>query len=387
MGNSQQLLEGVIIMLVLIVLAILLRKVGLLEKSNSSLISNLVLKVTLPALIFSSLAVQQFTPDLLFAATIVATVEIICIIIAWIVSKIIKLNRSETGALMLVSAFGMSTMLGYPIISQVFPNNFQAIEDAVITSELGVGLILFILGPIIAMHYGESDVEGKAITISIKRFIISPIFIALILGIAVSFLPVPKDSQVVITLAHLFKHVSNANLFLVALTIGLIIETGKSPNIYAFLVVAIILKLIIQPTFAQLLGSYLEINKLEQLSIGEVAQQVGLQPSTLRYYESIALLPPARRVSGQRRYTPEVIQRLQIITVAKEIGFSLDEIRVLLDGLSLDSPPSERWQSIAEAKLPEVESLIQRAQAMKQILKMGLNCECITIEDCFTYIQ
>ena len=126
---------------------------------------------------------------------------------------------------------------------------------------------------------------------------------------------------------------------------------------------------------------------MEQLSIGEVAQQVGLQPSTLRYYESIALLPPARRVSGQRRYTPEVIQRLQIITVAKEIGFSLDEIRVLLDGLSLDSPPSERWQSIAEAKLPEVESLIQRAQAMKQILKMGLNCECITIEDCFTYIQ
>lgn len=126
---------------------------------------------------------------------------------------------------------------------------------------------------------------------------------------------------------------------------------------------------------------------MDQLSIGEVAQHVGLRPSTLRYYESIALLPPAQRVSGQRRYTPEVIQRLQIINVAKEIGFSLDEIRVLLDGLSLDSPPSERWQSIAEAKLPEVERLIQRAQAMKQILQMGLNCECITIEDCFTQIS
>lgn len=126
---------------------------------------------------------------------------------------------------------------------------------------------------------------------------------------------------------------------------------------------------------------------MEQLSIGAVAQQVGLRPSTLRYYESIALLPPPRRVSGQRRYTPEVIQRLQIITVAKEIGFSLDEVRVLLDGLSLDSPPSERWQTIAEAKLPEVESLIQRAQSMRRILKMGLNCECITIEDCFTHIS
>ncbi len=126
---------------------------------------------------------------------------------------------------------------------------------------------------------------------------------------------------------------------------------------------------------------------MDQLSIGEVAQHVGLRTSTLRYYESIALLPPARRVSGQRRYTPEVIQRLQIITVAKEIGFSLDEIKVLLDGLSPDSPPSERWQSIAEAKLPEVESLIKRAQSMRRILQMGLNCECITIEDCFTQIQ
>lgn len=125
---------------------------------------------------------------------------------------------------------------------------------------------------------------------------------------------------------------------------------------------------------------------MKQLSIGEVAQQVGLQPSALRYYESIDLLPPARRVSGQRRYSPEMIQRLEIITAAKEIGFSLDEIKVLLDGFSPDSPPSERWQGIAEVKLPEIEGLIQRAQAMKRILEMGLNCECITMEVCFSHI-
>jgi len=123
------------------------------------------------------------------------------------------------------------------------------------------------------------------------------------------------------------------------------------------------------------------------LTIGQAAQRANLRPSALRYYESIGLLPPAQRRSGQRRYTPEVLERLQIIAVAKELGFSLDEIRVLLDGLSPDSSPSERWQSIASAKLPEVESLIKRAQAMKRILEMGLNCECISIENCFTFIQ
>ena len=73
--------------------------------------------------------------------------------------------------------------------------------------------------------------------------------------------------------------------------------------------------------------------------------------------------------------------------MAKEIGFSLDEIQVLLDGLSAGSPPSERWMSIATTKLPEVERMIQRALSMKRILEMGLDCECITIEDCFTYIN
>lgn len=72
-----------------------------------------------------------------------------------------------------------------------------------------------------------------------------------------------------------------------------------------------------------------------------------------------------------------------MISAAKEIGFSLDEIKVLLDGLSHDSPPTERWQAIAEEKLPEVENLIRRAQSMKRILEMGLNCECMSIEDCF----
>ena len=264
MGNSQQLLEGVIIMLVLIILAIFLQKIGLLAKSNSSLFSSLVLKVTLPALIFSSLAVQQINPNLLVVSAILAVVEIICIILAWIIAKVIKLNRGETGALMLVSAFGMSTMLGYPIIREVFPNNLIAFEDAVVIGEFGVGLLLFILGPIIAMHYGESNVNEKAVLASIKHFFVSPIFFAIISGILFSFIPLPKDSQWVITTKHLFEHVGNANMFLVALTIGLLIEIRKASRLYLFLTVAIILKLIIQPISAHFLGSILNIDTMVQ---------------------------------------------------------------------------------------------------------------------------
>lgn len=126
---------------------------------------------------------------------------------------------------------------------------------------------------------------------------------------------------------------------------------------------------------------------MEELRIGEVAQRAGVRPSTLRYYERIGLLPHAPRVSGQRRYPPEIVQRIQMIAVAKELGFSLDEIKVLLDGLTPDSPPSERWQVIARAKLPEVERLIRQAEGMKRILNSGLECQCLTIEDCFTQLS
>jgi predicted permease len=265
-GSTIQLLEGVVIMLVLITFTTVLKKTGIVDRNSSTIFGNLVLKVTLPALIFTSLAVHKFSPDLLLSAGIVSIVEISCIFLAWILAKIIKLDRGETGALMLVSAFGMSAMLGYPIIEQVFPNNSQAIADAVITSELGVGLVLFILGPIIAIHYGGTKVdnEKRIILSSIKKFLLSPIFVAIILGIIVSYIPIPSENQVVITLRHLLKHVSNANMFLVALTVGLIIEFDKKNNQYIFFAAVIIIKLILQPILSQFLGFAFDISTLQK---------------------------------------------------------------------------------------------------------------------------
>ena len=126
---------------------------------------------------------------------------------------------------------------------------------------------------------------------------------------------------------------------------------------------------------------------MEEMTIGEVAQQVGVESSTLRYYESLGVLPPPRRVSGQRRYTPTVLKVMQIIKVAKEAGFTLSEIRTLLDGFSVDTAPSELWKELARQKLPEVEALIARAQGMKLLLELGLECECLEFDECILLVQ
>ena len=122
------------------------------------------------------------------------------------------------------------------------------------------------------------------------------------------------------------------------------------------------------------------------MSIGEVARQAGVRPSALRYYEGIGLLPRPERENGRRRYEGEVLRevldRLAVVRVAQQAGFTIDEIRVLLDGFSEDIPPSERWRVLASEKLPEIEALVERALSMKQLLERGLRCECLRLEDC-----
>lgn len=125
----------------------------------------------------------------------------------------------------------------------------------------------------------------------------------------------------------------------------------------------------------------------ERLTIGEVARRSDVMPSAIRYYERQGLLPKPERVSGRRCYESSILQRLGVIQVAKQAGFTLAEIKMILYGFTPDTPASTRWRALAEKKLPEVEMLIRRAQAMRTILKTGINCACLTVEDCFQALQ
>lgn len=67
------------------------------------------------------------------------------------------------------------------------------------------------------------------------------------------------------------------------------------------------------------------------LFIGQVAKEVGLNPRTIRYYETLGLLPPAlRSESRYRLYTPQTVELLRFITKAKTLGFTLTEIREII---------------------------------------------------------
>jgi MerR family transcriptional regulator, redox-sensitive transcriptional activator SoxR len=111
------------------------------------------------------------------------------------------------------------------------------------------------------------------------------------------------------------------------------------------------------------------------LSIGEVARRANLQPSAIRYYERIGLLPAPPRVAGRRRYDRQVLERLAIIRFAKHVGLKVAEIKLLLDGVD-GRPPPQRWRNLAKQKRAEVDDVIARAIAIRKLLDNTLQQKC-----------
>ncbi len=117
-----------------------------------------------------------------------------------------------------------------------------------------------------------------------------------------------------------------------------------------------------------------------RLTIGEVARQAGMRSSRIRYYESVGVLQAPERVSGMRRYNADVVRRLGIIDVAQRVGFTLDEIRDLLS--TERGTAHEQLRRLAERKLPDIDALIQRANAVRRWLEMTSHCDCETLDVC-----
>ena len=120
----------------------------------------------------------------------------------------------------------------------------------------------------------------------------------------------------------------------------------------------------------------------ETITIGQLARRFGLNTSAIRYYERVGVLPRPVRESGQRRYGQDAVKRLHVLVVAKRAGFTLDETRVLLERSDAGSPTFEALRDLAERKLPEVDAVIARAEAMRGWLLAATDCSCTSFDAC-----
>ncbi len=108
---------------------------------------------------------------------------------------------------------------------------------------------------------------------------------------------------------------------------------------------------------------------MKPLTIGQVAKRTGIGVETVRFYEREGLLEePERRPSGYRQFDESIVTRLRFIRRAKELGFTLNEIKELL---SLKLDPTTTCADVkrrAEAKIEDIDDRIFALERMKQAL-------------------
>lgn len=121
---------------------------------------------------------------------------------------------------------------------------------------------------------------------------------------------------------------------------------------------------------------------MPDLTISKVAKQFGLRASALRYYEQIGILPATYRRGGQRLYDESAVRRLAIVQRARELGFTIKETQILFSDFSSGPPISQRWHSLCEVKLQELESHIVQIREMQQMLEKMVKCRCAAFDQC-----
>lgn len=247
-----RLVTSIAVLVGVILLAVLLRKLGLIKPSHGKLFAGLVTQVTLPALIFTSLAQHRFEWSEGMLALIMLAAEIFCLALAWALGRKLKLGRPAMGAFMLAAGFGSSSLLGYALINQVFPGNAAALTEAVVISEVGVGPALFTIGVMVAIYFGSAQVSAAQRLAKALSYFRSPIFAAMVAGMACSFIELPSGNPVLDIVFQGLELLGKANTFLVALTVGavLVFQDFKSVLSLAALVCAV--KLLLKPVLVWL---------------------------------------------------------------------------------------------------------------------------------------
>jgi len=108
--------------------------------------------------------------------------------------------------------------------------------------------------------------------------------------------------------------------------------------------------------------------------IGKISEQLGISKDTLRYYEKIKLLPAiSRDPSGLRLYCKKDISRIRFIKRAQRMGFSLDEIKQLLNFRESPQQAKPHVKQLANQKLIDIETHLTELSVLRNELKLLVN--------------
>ena len=251
MDPLQSLIQAIVVIVILFSLALVMRRSGVLTEEHSQIQARIVTDLFLPAIVFVTLAQRQVHWSQLGPALLMLGLELTAIALAWSASVLLRFDRPHQGAIVFCAAFGSSTFLGYSLITQMYPHDAEAMTEAVLISEIGVGYTIFILGPVLAAYFGSQELDARARWSEALGFFKSPVFFALLIGLLWGALQLPGEANTFLAPVFQAGRVLAAALTPVAiLSIGLMFKVPRVRTILLPLGIVIFIKLILKPLAA-----------------------------------------------------------------------------------------------------------------------------------------
>lgn len=119
------------------------------------------------------------------------------------------------------------------------------------------------------------------------------------------------------------------------------------------------------------------------MNIGQVSEKSKLPSKTIRYYEEIELIKPARANNNYRNYSEEDLHRLRFLQRSRSLGFSIDECRLLLSLYEDEHRASADVKLLASKKITEINRKIKELKSLKITLTaLSENCHGDDKPDC-----
>ena len=123
---------------------------------------------------------------------------------------------------------------------------------------------------------------------------------------------------------------------------------------------------------------------VQHFSVGELSKRTGVHIETIRYYETVGVMPdPPRDPNGYRSYGKDHVRRLRFVMRARDLGFSLEEIRGLLSLVDSRSQTCAEVANVATAHLKDVRDKIADLQRIEKALSDAVaQCSGTDVPDC-----
>lgn len=245
----------------MIILGMLMLRARIVRRQDVQVLNTLIITVGMPSLVFLAVWRSALTVDLLKIPLLANATVLSCLLIAYLISRSMKLPSAKAGAFIIAAGFGNTAFLGFPLVISVF--GAENLVYAVFYDQFSTGLLGLSLGAGIAAWYGKGSTNAKDVLNNIFRF--PPVW-GLILGFLLQGIPLPEF------VVKSLEYLSALVVPLVMISLGMSLRAGNVGRVLPVVLSASLIKLILSPIILLLAARALNVTGVPyQVSLMEAS--------------------------------------------------------------------------------------------------------------------